>query len=516
MARCFNTTGPCIPGKHYMLEPEKRCPEVGALIEGEQFFVIHAPRQSGKTTLLKSLTRSLQAAGKYHALYLTVETAQGVEPLKDGMSAILRRLALALEEHPTLSRHAPAIEPLLADPTSGLYRYFRDLSTRADKPLVVFIDEADCLGGETLISFLRQLRDGYVNRGEIRFIHALALVGMRNIRDFKVQVREDGHTLGSASPFNVSKTALTLSAFSREETGLLYRQHTQETGQAFPPEAMDHIQEMTQGQPWLANAIAAEMVEGMGQRDFTRPLSRAMAEEAIQRIILRRDTHIDSLLERLKEKRVQKVVEAMLLGQDGVVRRDSDDFHYTRDLGLIREQNGVIRPANPIYSEVIIRTLNRDAQADLPESLIRRWLSPAGIAMSDLLRAFQEFWRDHSDIWCDRFEYREAAPHLILLAFLQRVANGGARIHREFATGTRRLDICVEYAGQRYPIELKILYDAKTRPEGIAQLSAYLDSLGSREGWLVLFNRNAAVPWEQKLSWETIPSQGRTLHIVGA
>ncbi len=74
----------------------------------------------------------------------------------------------------------------------------------------------------------------------------------------------------------------------------------------------------------------------------------------------------------------------------------------------------------------------------------------------------------------------------------------------------------MEYAGQRYPIELKILYDAKTRPEGIAQLSACLDSLGSREGWLVLFNRNAAVPWEQKLSWETIPSQGRTLHIVGA
>ena len=58
MTRCFNTTGPCIPAEHYMLNPEDRCPGVADLIRRKFFFVIHAPRQSGKTTLLKSLARN--------------------------------------------------------------------------------------------------------------------------------------------------------------------------------------------------------------------------------------------------------------------------------------------------------------------------------------------------------------------------------------------------------------------------------------------------------------------------
>lgn len=89
MARRFNTTGPCNPAEHYMLKPEDQCPGVMDLIEQNQFFVIYAPRQSGKTTLLQTLERQLLADGKYYALYCSVETAQGLYFLKDGLFAIL-------------------------------------------------------------------------------------------------------------------------------------------------------------------------------------------------------------------------------------------------------------------------------------------------------------------------------------------------------------------------------------------------------------------------------------------
>jgi hypothetical protein len=514
MARSFNTTGPCIPGEHYMLPPEGRCPGVMDLIEDKHFFVIHAPRQSGKTTLLKDLARQINAGIRYHALYCSLESVQGIHENPKGTSAILNCLDFALKYHPGLRNALPGYLRETAENTA-VRAFLTDLAQGADRPVVVFFDETDCLGGETLVSFLRQLRDGYINRAEIPFISSLALVGMRNIRDYRVQVRPDVQTLGTASPFNIAKEARTLKYFDRDEIAVLYQQHTNDTGQSFPTELVSKVFEMTQGQPWLVNAIAAEMVEKLTKKDASQVFTVAMAEEAAQRIILRRDTHIDSLLERLQEERVRKIIEPVLLGEGETIQRQSNEFQLVWDLGLLREDRGTLRIANPMYNEVIARTLNADMQLSLPETLIRRWMDGHTLEMSKLLKSFQEFWRDNSEIWIERFQYKEAAPHLILMGFLQRVINGGAKIDREFATGTRRVDICVHYAGKRYPVELKIVRNTRMREEGLAQLVVYMDSLGAKEGWLLLFDTKSSIPWEQRINWETIIHDGRTLHVVG-
>jgi hypothetical protein len=515
MARRFNTTGPCIPMEHYMLRPEDRCPGIMDLIEGKQFFVIHAPRQSGKTTLLNSLEQQLNAGNKYHALYCSLESVQGINEASRGISAILNCLEMSLKYHAGL-RHAMPDYLRESAENTALRSFLTDLTAGSNRPLVVFFDEADCLGGETLISFLRQLRDGYVNRIRIPFLHSLALVGMRNIRDYRVQVRPDTQTLGSASPFNIAKEAMTLKYFSRDDIAALYQQHTADTGQVFPADLVDEVWEMTLGQPWLVNAIAAEMVEKICRNDATKPLTAAMAEAAAQAIVLRRDTHIDSLLERLKEPRVQRIIEPILLGEGESIERQSSDFQFVRDLGLIRNDNGTLRIANPIYSEVFARTLNYDSQQSMPAELINRWMDGQHLDLTGLLKGFQEFWRDHSESWRERFQYKEAAPHLILLAYLQRVVNGGAKITREFATGTRRVDVCVEYVEHRYPIEMKLMRGPKTREEGLTQLTKYMDTLGCKEGWLLLFDVNSSLPWEQRLTWETVDRDCRTIHVVGA
>jgi hypothetical protein len=498
-----------------MLNPEDRCPGVMDLIEGKDFFVIHAPRQSGKTTLLKSLARRIKAGTDRHALYCSLESVQGINEAPRGVSAILNCLQLALKYHPALSNAVPDYLRE-SDENTAVRSFLTELAIGAKRPVVIFFDEADCLGGETLISFLRQLRDGYVNRGEIPFVHSLALVGMRNIRDYKGQLRPDSHTLGSASPFNIAVENITLQDFSREEIASLFQQHTDDTGQIFPADLTDQVFALTRGQPWLVNAIAREMVVKICRNDFGKPLDNAMAEAAAQQIILRRDTHVDSLLERLQESRVQRIIEPVLLGEGESIQRGANDFQYVRDLGLIRIDQGVIRIANPIYSEVFARTLNGDLQSMLPVELVHRWMNAQSIDMTGLLMSFQEFWRDNSAAWRERFQYKEAAPHLILLAFLQRVVNGGARISREFATGTRRVDVFVEYAGKRYPIELKLVRGTKTREEGPLQLARYMNTLSAQEGWLLLFDLQSALPWEQQLSWETIHRDGRTLQVVGA
>jgi hypothetical protein len=382
---------------------------------------------------------------------------------------------------------------------------------------VILFDEADCLSEGTLISFLRQLRDGYGSRNRIPFVHSVVLVGMRNIRDYKARIRSESETMGSASPFNIITKAMTLKNFTQEEISMLYGQHTNDTGQLFEDGVIELVWEQTQGQPWLVNAIAREVIIEILQLDYTQPITADMVKQAIQTIILRRDTHIDSLLERLKEERVRKVVEAIITGD--YVSPSSDDFHFTCDFGLIRMTEQKTEPANPIYTEVIVRTLNYDLQCDLQQNAtvyqIHRYLKNRRIDMDFLMRDFQQFWQHHSDIWIEKFEYKEAAPHLILMAFLQRVINGGGEIYREMAAGTARLDICLIYKKHKYPIELKIRYGDKYVEKGIQQTARYMDKLGCSEGWLTVFDRSTEKTWEEKLYMKKETVKGKIITIVG-
>jgi hypothetical protein len=151
----------------------------------------------------------------------------------------------------------------------------------------------------------------------------------------------------------------------------------------------------------------------------------------------------------------------------------SDDYSYVRDLGLIRNDRGATEPVNPIYAEVMTRTLNWNTQVDIeqchPEYEIPRYLQGDRLDVDFLLKDFQVFWRENAGIWEERYDYKEAAPHLVLMAFLQRVVNGGGQLVREYAASTGRTDLCLVYNGQKYPIELKLRYGEATKAEGLTQ-----------------------------------------------
>jgi hypothetical protein len=342
---------------------------------------------------------------------------------------------------------------------------------------------------------------------------------MRNIRDYKARVRPDSESLGSASPFNIVTESLTLKNFTKEEITHLYRQHTDATGQPFEEEAVELVWQQTQGQPWLVNAIAHEIVDKILLSDYTLPVTASLVSEAIQAIILNRPTHIDSLLERLKEERVRRVIEPLILG-DAFFDKESDDFLYTRDLGLIREVNARLVPANPIYAEVIIRKLSSPAQSVLHDPgypyQMPRYLKNGRVDMNRLMADFQQFWRENSEIWVERYDYKEAAPHLVLMAFLQRVVNGGGQITREMASGTGRLDLCLTHESRKYPIELKLRRGARYLEEGIEQTTRYMDIHGCTEGWLIIFDRRPNVPWEEKIYMKKEHVDGKTVTVVGA
>ena len=525
MKKIFNIAGPCFQTDHYMLPASARLKEINSLIDQKQFYVIHAARQSGKTTLLLDMVNKINTAGEYYALYCSLETVQGIDDAEKGIPAIWYTLEQSISYSPTLKDNIFTGKEAFDNTSNILQKSLVDFSASLDKPLVIFFDEADCLANSTLISFLRQLRSGYINRGTIPFIHSLALVGMRDIRDYKAHIRDGRETLGSASPFNIVTKSLTLRNFNRNEVGTLLSQHTKASRQVFSDEVKDIIFTHTQGQPWLVNAVAREIVMEILENDNSRTIETVHVEQAVNTLILRRDVHIDSLLERLKETRVRKIIEPIIMGEEKTYERLSDDYQYVLDLGLIREDRGNVEPSNPIYGEVILRTLSYNSQETLKmESFpytIPRYLKEGKIDMNYLLKDFQDFWRENSEIWSERYQYKEAAPHLILQAFLQRVINGGGKILREMAAGKRRLDLCVVYEDYKYPIELKVCGGCrgrsreKVQTEGLEQIARYMDLLGCSEGWLVIFDKDEELSWDEKIYVRKEKVENKVIYILG-
>ena len=256
----------------------------------------------------------------------------------------------------------------------------------------------------------------------------------------------------------------------------------------------------------------------MLQYDYSQAITAAMAKAAIQTIILRRDSHIDSLLERLKEERVQRVIEPMISGEI-FFERLSDDYQYVTDLGLIKEINARIQPANPIYGEIIVRTLSHETQQQFilekPDADIPYYLKAGKMDISRLLTDFQQFWRENSDIWIEKMQYKEAAPHLILQGFLQRIINGGGHLIRDMVAGTGRLDLGVVYDKKVYPIEIKLWKGDQYYQKSLEQAARYVDVFGCKEGWLVIFDQRKLKTWEEKIYYNRERVNDTVIHVFG-
>lgn len=486
------------------------------MIDQKSYFVIHAPRQVGKTTMMMQLARELTAEGRYNAVVITAEPGRAFPDdvgaaelaILDGWRADAVLLSTELKP-PTWSQ---------ANPGARIRHALQDWTIASPRPLVVFLDEIDSLQDDVLVSALRQLRAGYSQRPQ-GFPWSLGLIGMRNVRDYKVK-SGGGERLNTASPFNILARSLTIGNFTAEEVATLYRQHTTETGQAFTDEAVARAFELTQGQPYMVNALAKVSVEEL-QPDITKPITIGEIEEAEEVLIERRETHLDSLAERLREERVRRVIEPILAG-DALVEIPDDDYRFVLDLGLVSRANGGnLEIANPIYREVIPRVLTTSAQNTIVQD-VKWYVLPDGrLEMDKLLTAFQQFFREHSESWVERFDYKEAGPQLLLQAFLHRIVNGGGRTEREYGLGRGRTDLLViwPYTGgvERIVLELKVLRKSldKTITDGLAQTLEYGERCNADEMHLVIFDRTKRKAWSKKIFKRTRKLRGATIKVWG-
>ena len=526
--RYFNTSGPCVPELHYMLPPEPRLPGARDLIDESLYFIVHAPRQTGKTTTLGALARDVAADGRQVALMVSCERAQAWgEDFGGATGAILGAIAeeaVAQGLPPELMPPSPWPE---AEAGSRLHKGLATWARQCPLPIVLFFDEIDALRGQSLISVLRQLRDGFRSRPR-SFPASVVLCGLRDVRDYKAFSGGDPTRLGTASPFNVSVKSIRMGDFTKDQVAELYGQRTAETGQKFTPEAVDRAFGYSQGQPWLVNALAREITKEMRVKP-PEPFTAEHIDEAKERLILARATHLDYLATRLAEPRVERVIQPLIAG--GFVSNDptyNDDVSYVRDLGLVG-QGRPIAIANPIYREVIVRVLAERA-SDTITVEPRSFLLPDGrLDLGKLLEEFAAFWRENGEILARGENYHEVAPQLVFMAYLQRVVNGGGYVDREYGIGRGRIDLLVrkpytdadgKSAVQREAIELKVHRQGERNPlkDGLAQLDEYLARLDLGAGTLIIFDRRpSALRRRPNPQFSRLPSlSGREITLLSA
>ena len=203
MEKFFNTEGPQQSDLHYTLPPLQRwdLAEVLSLIEQRKYFVLHAPRQTGKTTCMLALMDHLNKQGKYQALYVNIEPAQALRSkVEAAMPLIVDSIASSADVY-LQDKDLRALAKLVKSEHSAagmLSEFLQRYAQQSAKPIVLFLDEVDALVGDTLISLLRQLRAGY-NQRPHAFPISIILCGVRDVRDYRIHSTQEGIITGGSA-----------------------------------------------------------------------------------------------------------------------------------------------------------------------------------------------------------------------------------------------------------------------------------------------------------------------------
>ena len=529
----FCTAGPIIESDNYFIPSLSRIDlqDVVDLIINKKYFVLHAPRQTGKTSLLLSLRDYINESGNFYCVYVNIEAGQATrndvdKVIKGVVSSIARRAKETLgDDYPETIADEVLSKNITNDAlTLFLSRYCQYL----DKPLILLIDEIDAIVGDSLIAILRQIRAGYDNRPKA-FPQSIVLCGLRDVQDYRMNT-EGQQAFAGGSPFNIKVESLRLGDFTEADVRNLLEQHTTETGQRFEEDCFPLIWEYTEGQPWLVNALAYEVTYKMKEnRDPSVTITADMCAKAKNRLIVSRQTHLGYLTEKLKEERIARIIAPMLSGEPSVEEDEEErnaDIAYATDLGLVKIKP--LRIANAIYREVIPRELTWGKQQYMMLEPLWYVNEDNSLNMQKLMTEFQQFYRQNSDWWHKDFRYIESGPQLLIQAFLQRIINGGAYVDREYGLGSGRTDLFIRkpltdgFGGpnQYIAIELKVRRrDSREKciQKGIEQTCAYIDKAGKdAEGHLLIFESDKTIPWDERIYYRKEVHNGQTIHVWGA
>ena len=508
----FNTTGICVPNKHYMVDITERLIDIKKMVDAGKYFTINRPRQYGKTTTLASLKRLLQ--DEYKVISLDFQSIgesgfQTEEKFVQEFSRLIWKSSKAGTDIPAemLKTLSDWKDSKNADVRLGeLFDFLMDLCEKSEKEVVLIIDEVDSASNnQVFLDFLAQLRDGYISRDRdgIKTFLSVILAGVTDVKHLKAKIRPD-ETHKENSPWNIaSDFNIDMSLSEEGIKGML------DDYEADHDTGMDTgliaklLRDYTSGYPFLVSRLC-QLIDGpvndkMGNGSGTESAWTAEGvDEAVKLILSENNTLFQSLTKALNNyPELKQAIRSILMeGTKLSYNFQQDEFALLQMYGLIRNDNNTVRVSNRIFETVLynlfiseeeIKNNVFSREGDLAKN---RFVTSNG--RLDMRLIMEGFIRTYTEVFGpleDRFKEKDGRE--LFLLYLKPIINGTGNYYIEAQTRDQtRTDVIVDYLGQQYIIELKIWRGPRYNEEGEKQIRDYLDYFGLTTGYMLSFNFN--------------------------
>jgi hypothetical protein len=513
MSKVFNVTGACDPRYHYMADIRSHLEEIKKMIDKGAYFTINRARQYGKTTTLKCLCRYLK--NDYYTVFMDFQNQMSNAKFRNEnvFSIAFAKAFLAklkTEEQKLSNQMEQAVLTLQKEMKENkeelelveLFLCLSNICKAADKPVVLIIDEVDsAANNQVFLDFLAQLRGYYLDREETATFQSVILSGVYDVKNIKWKIRpEDEHKHNS--PWNIAADFEVVMSLSKQGITGMLSEYEEEHGTGMEIEMMAGLlYEYTSGYPFLVSRlcmlIEKKVPECVRFQDLKSAWTKDGFLEAVKLILLEKNALFESLMGKIQNyPQLERIVYAILLsGEKPVYNPDDTAVDIAQMFGFIKNENGNIVIANRIFEMRLYNYFLTRSDAQNSEifraasSHKNQYIQNGHLNMNLVLEKFVEHFNSIYSDKTEKFDEEEGRRRFLL--YLRPIINGTGNYYIEAETrDARRMDIVVDYLGERFVIELKIWRGSAYNERGEKQLMDYLDYFHLKKGYLLSYNFN--------------------------
>ena len=505
--REFNTTGLCVPRKHYMVDISGRVAQMRAMVERGDYFCVNRARQYGKTTTLAALRRALEGGfavasldfqALSHADFATEGAFVGAfarEVLNKSAYGALELPKGAAEQLERL-RGARAEGLRLSDLFAALALWNRE----SPRPVVLIVDEVDsATNNQVFLDFLAQLRLQYLMREDdpsFPAFRSVVLAGVTDVKHLKAKIRP-GEASRVNSPWNIAADFDVDMSFSADDVaGMLADYEADHATGMDVASVAEEVVDWTGGYPFLASRVC-QLVDrhGLGW-------DHAGVDAAVRELLVERNTLFDSLIGKLEDYPELKASlrDLLMEGREVAYNPDQEEISQLAMYGFVKSRGGRVAVANRIFETRLYNLFlsdeelrgGRSARVGDAASLDRSLFVEGGrLNMRAVLEGFRRTYTEVYGPLEEGGRFRERDGRELFLMYLKPIINGTGNYYVEAQTRDQtRTDVIVDYLGERFVVELKVWRGPRYNEAGERQVAGYLDHFGLDVGYMLSFNFN--------------------------
>ena len=505
----FNTTGKCIPSKHYMVDLSERVREITKLVDAGKYFTINRARQYGKTTTIAFLTNYLKA--EYDVLSLDFQKISNAafQSEEAFVQAFSRQVLARGKKLPIPDSVKEKLQEYISrkEDKAVFDELFSALSKwceESERPVVMIIDEVDtAANNQVFLDFLAQLRADYLEREddpEEKTFWSVILAGVTDVKHLRSRLRpEDAYKVNS--PWNIAADFdIDMSLSKNGIKGMLedyeLDHHTgMDTGAI-----AESIREYTNGYPYLVSRICQLIDVKMVPEKF-ETLSEAWTlygvDEAVKRILQEDNSFFESAMGKLINypNLKEQLRNILMRGETIAYLPDDEEQKQLRMYGFIRNHHNTVAVSNRIFEMRLYYYFIGESRKnnDLKQlAAANKSVFVEEDGWLDVRTIMEHFILEHNRIHGEDSEkFLEEEGRERFLTYLSPIINGtGTYSIEEQTRDHSRMDVVIHYLGRRYILELKVWHGERYNEKGEQQILRYLDYWKLDTGYMLSFNFN--------------------------